>query len=355
MSLITNGDFSNGLAGWTVSGAGPTAPTHDPANNRVIFGNGDNDVQDGDRLEQEVALQAGEEYTLTFSASEIGPGVGGFGLNIELIDVNGSGNTQFLDFVVVDNDDTNNITITFTSNFDDPVLRIRGAFGNGGIDSMLILDDFVLTCFTAGTRLRTNRGEVEVQDLKTGDLLVTLPKPEESPETTGAIRRIFRQTISIQLLKLNPKLQPVCIAAGALGGGRPKRDLLVSRQHRMLVQSKIAERMFGMSEVLIPAIKLTKLPGVFVQEAIEDVQYFHVLLDDHEVVFAEGTPTESLFTGPEALKSMSFEAREEILTIFPEIAETNYEPEPARYIPTGHLQKKLIARHLKNNKPLHFI
>ncbi len=354
MSLLTNGDFSNGLAGWTVSGAGPTAPTHDPVNNRVIFGNGDNDVQDGDRLEQEVALQTGEEYTLTFSASEIGLGVGGFGLNIELIDVNGSGNTQFLDFVTVNNDDTNNVTITFTSNFDDPLLRIRGAFGNGGINSMLILDDFVLTFFTAGTRLLTSHGEIEVEELKIGDELVTLPKPGEPPKATSVIRKIYSQTVSSQCMHLNPKLRPVRIAAGALGGGQPTRDLLVSRQHRMLVQSKIAERMFGMSEVLVPAIKFAELSGVSVHEATEDVQYFHVLLDDHKVIFAEGAPTESLFTGPEALKSMSPEAREEILTIFPEIGETGYQPEPARYIPSGHLQKKLISRHLKNNKALHF-
>jgi hypothetical protein len=138
---------------------------------------------------------------------------------------------------------------------------------------------------------------------------------------------------------------------GALGNGLPIRDLLVSRQHRMLIQSKIAERMFGTAEVLISAIKLTKLPGIFVEEGLQEVEYYHLLFDQHEVIYAQGAPTESLFTGPEALKAISPEARKEILMIFPEIAEENYEPSPARFIPEGKLQKALIARHLKNNKP----
>ena len=49
---------------------------------------------------------------------------------------------------------------------------------------------------------------------------------------------------------------------GALGNGLPRRDLLVSRQHRMLVRSSIAGRMFGDKEVLVAAHHLTALPGV---------------------------------------------------------------------------------------------
>ena len=101
-----------------------------------------------------------------------------------------------------------------------------------------------------------------------------------------------------------------------------------------------------------PSIKLIELPGIFVDETIESVEYFHLLFDRHEIIYAEGAPTESLFTGPEALKSLSPEAREEILTILPEVAKLDYSPEPARYIPPGKLQKQLVARHAKNNKPL---
>ena len=131
----------------------------------------------------------------------------------------------------------------------------------------------------------------------------------------------------------------------------PKRDLLVSRQHRMLVSSNVCERMFGQPEALVAAIRLTELPGVFVETGHGDVEYFHLLFDWHEVIFAEGAPTESFFTGPEALKSMLPEAREEILKILPQIGHADYSPEPAFQIPSGKLQKQLVTRHIKNNRP----
>jgi hypothetical protein len=150
----------------------------------------------------------------------------------------------------------------------------------------------------------------------------------------------------------NPNLAPVRIMAGALGNGMPKRDLLVSRQHRMLVSSKVCERMFGQPDALVAAIRLTELPGVFVESVDQGVEYFHLIFDHHEVIFAEGTPTESFSPGPEALKSMSREAREEILTILPEVYDLGYVPEPACHIPSGKLQKNLVARHIKNKLPL---
>ena len=153
-------------------------------------------------------------------------------------------------------------------------------------------------------------------------------------------------------LQAAPKQRPVQITAGALGQGLPLRDLTVSRQHRVLVRSKISERMFGKMEVLVPAVKLVEMPGIFVDEACTTVTYFHLLFDRHQIVYAEDAPTESLFTGPEALKSVSPAARAEILSLFPEVANLDYAPEPARFMPSGKLQRNLIARHLKNKRAI---
>jgi len=168
--------------------------------------------------------------------------------------------------------------------------------------------------------------------------------------STAPVLRVFERCVSAEMLQLFPKLLPVRITAGALGDGLPKRDLLVSRQHRMLVRSKISERMFG-SEVLIPAIKLTALPGIF-EEVVDTVTYHHVLFDSHQVILAEGAPTESLYTGSEALKMVSPAARTEILTLFPELQTESYAPPPAFPIPPGNVQRKLVARHAKNRKPV---
>ncbi|MEL7257604.1 MAG: Hint domain-containing protein [Pseudomonadota bacterium] len=205
--------------------------------------------------------------------------------------------------------------------------------------------DFV-TCFTPGVLIETSAGPRAICDLSVGDQVIN------KDGAAKTIRWIGCRCFDRAALLTNPKLCPIRITAGALGSGLPRRDLLVSRQHRMLVQSKIAERMFGASEVLVPAIALTALPGIYIENDAQSVEYIHLLFDAHEVIFAEGAPSESLFTGPMALRAVKGEALEEILTIFPQLASEDYEPTPACFIPPGKLQKKLIARHARNNKPL---
>lgn len=202
-----------------------------------------------------------------------------------------------------------------------------------------------VTCFTAGTLIETECGPVAIERIRIGDRVLTA-------DGLKTVRWIGQSPVSIVQLVANPKLFPIRITAGALGSGLPKRDLLVSRQHRMLAQSPIAGRMFGTTDVLIHAIKLTELPGIYVDQSVSEVTYYHMLFDDHQVVYAEGAPSESLYTGPEALKAISNEARDEVLALFPELADRGYTPEFATFAPDGKRQKKLVARHLKNGKPL---
>lgn len=216
---------------------------------------------------------------------------------------------------------------------------------NSGPDA-ITPDDIVPVCLARGTLVDTADGPRPVESLAQGDLLPVLSGG------TAPLRLICRRSLGAHALARNPKLRPVRITADSLGPGLPRRDLLVSRQHRMLVASKVVERMFGTREALIPAILLTALPGIYVDETVDRVEYFHLLFDAHQVIFAEGAPTESLFTGPEALKAVSPEARAEILTIFPELAQDDFLPKPACMIPSRRLQKKLVDRHAKNNKPV---
>ena len=201
-------------------------------------------------------------------------------------------------------------------------------------------------CFTRGTLISTPDGERKVQDLCPGDSVF------DSDGNILELRTVMSRLIPADALRFYPKLRPVRICAGALGNGLPHRDLLVSRQHRMLVASKIVERMFGTTEVLISAIKLTTLPGIYVDETVETLEYFHLLFDRHEIILAESAPTESLYLGREALKSVSPDARQEIYAIFPDLKDTDIEPVPARPIPSGQRQKKLVERHAANQKPL---
>jgi len=202
-------------------------------------------------------------------------------------------------------------------------------------------------CFTGGTLIRTPGGKTAIEDLKPGDKVVT------TNGDTPPIRMILTRTLRQSELMKQAQLLPVRIVSGALGQGLPSRDLVVSRQHRMLVQSPIARRMFGTNQVLVSAIRLTDLPGVFVDNDMQKVTYFHLVFDRHVVLFAEDAPSESLFTGPQALKAIAPEARAELFELFPALNEAETTAmEPACPIPSGKRQKKLIARHISNNKPL---
>ncbi|WP_228850123.1 Hint domain-containing protein [Halocynthiibacter styelae] len=197
------------------------------------------------------------------------------------------------------------------SDYSDNTALARGAITGlsslNGISASSLLEQTGIVCFTSDTRIRTPDGEVAIQDLAVDDIVNT-------SGSTAKLRWIDHRKVTQAELLDDPKLRPVRIMAGALGNNRSVRDLLVSRQHRMLVSSKITQRMFNQDSVLVAAIKLTGLPGIFVDDCVEEVEYIHLLFDKHEVIFAESAPSESLYTGTEALKSIAPEARDEIFT-----------------------------------------
>lgn len=201
-------------------------------------------------------------------------------------------------------------------------------------------------CFVAGTRIHTRNGLVRVEDLEVGDEIET-QDGEFQP-----LRLKLNRVVSSDELIERPKLRPIRIEAGALGNQLPVRDLLVSPQHRMHVSSPIVKRMFGTESVLVAATKLTALPGIYVEDAKSEVVYFHLVMDNHEIVFAEGAPTESFYFGDFAIKAMTGEARGELLALFPTALMAGFIPTSARYIPEGRKQRKLVERHRKNNTAL---
>ncbi|WP_022706546.1 Hint domain-containing protein [Paracoccus zeaxanthinifaciens] len=204
-------------------------------------------------------------------------------------------------------------------------------------------DYFAYTaCLTRGTMLRTPAGEVAVETLRPGDLVETL---DDGPQP---LRLMLSRRIGPVELARHDDLRPVRIAADAMAPGQPAADLHVSPQHRMLVRSRVAARMFGGPEVLVAARKLTELPGIDSDERATEVEYFHLVFDDHQVVFANGAPTESFYPGPMGLAALSPEARAEFEAVFPDFGGMR----PARPIPPGGRQRGLVRRHARNGRPL---
>jgi hypothetical protein len=183
--------------------------------------------------------------------------------------------------------------------------------------------EFGIICFAADVAIAVPGGTVPAGKLAVGDRVLTA---DRGPQP---IRWIGRRGLGAAELAARPNLRPIRICAGALGEGLPRRAMLVSPQHRMLIAAEAAERAFGAAEVLVPAKALLGLPGVAVAEDLDGIRYVHFLCDRHEVVFAEGAPSESLLPGPQALRSLAPASRAEVLALFPELARSG-PGQPAR-------------------------
>jgi len=129
-----------------------------------------------------------------------------------------------------------------------------------------------ISCFVAGTMIACPDGERAVETLVAGDLVLTA-NGEAKPVRFLGVRCVD--------LVASPENSPVRIPAGALADGVPSRDLRVSPEHAIMAQG-----------VLVPAGSL--IGGAIDQETMTEVNYYHIQLDDHDVVIANGAPCETL-------------------------------------------------------------
>ncbi|MGP9805246.1 Hint domain-containing protein [Paracoccus sp. NSM] len=203
-------------------------------------------------------------------------------------------------------------------------------------------------CFTAGTLIETARGTLKIEDLREGDLVQTR-------NGMKALRWIGKRRLDAVDLRANPKLLPVIVPAGAFGNGLPKRDISFSPQHRLLIRSAIAERMFGSAEVLVPVKQLVGYAGIDTQGDAQNVTYFHLMFDKHEIVSVEGIEAESLYPGKQALSFLSDDQLTELRSIFPEfdaICEADTLETAVPFL-KGREARSLAARHAKNDRPFY--
>ncbi|WP_298359537.1 Hint domain-containing protein [uncultured Litoreibacter sp.] len=141
-------------------------------------------------------------------------------------------------------------------------------------------------CFLEGTKVYSRSGVVPVEALKPGAELLT--------KDSGYIplRGIGRFTPSALTIRRHPSLLPIIFPKGSIGNNR---DLFVSGSHRVLIQNAKAELLFGETETLAPARSLVGHRGIRIADQIVAPTYYHLLLDQHEVICAEGSWVESLF------------------------------------------------------------
>jgi hypothetical protein len=98
------------------------------------------------------------------------------------------------------------------------------------------------------------------------------------------------------MLAQNPSLQPVRIMADAIAPGVPAQDLVVSPQHRMLIETAATQLWMGEDQVLVKAKDMLHRPGVL-RADVNAVRYIHLMCPAHEIILAENAWTESYQPG----------------------------------------------------------
>ena len=109
---------------------------------------------------------------------------------------------------------------------------------------------------------------------------------------------------------------PVAINSTVLPGAR--RPLLVSPHHRILIEGYHTQLLFGEDEVLASAVHM--IDGYDIRRLVRPlVSYIHLMLDRHEIIYAEGAATESFHAADMGLAALSPEARESMYQTFPQL------------------------------------
>lgn len=134
------------------------------------------------------------------------------------------------------------------------------------------------TCFARGTFITTQKSDVAIEDLAPGDQVLTA--------TSGwqPVRWIGQRTVDLAAWpdSATRHVQPILIAAGALGEQFPNRDLVISACHSVVIGNTYIP-----AGNMVNGVSITTLPN------LDSVTYYHVEFDHPEVVFANGLPAES--------------------------------------------------------------
>lgn len=173
-------------------------------------------------------------------------------------------------------------------------------------------NDVQVPCFVAGTLIDTAQGRKLVETLQPGDLVLTRDHGYMPVSWVG------QRSISAAELAAQSQYRAIIIRAGSLGLNTPEVDTRVSPAHRVLICGPRAQMLFGEQEVLVPAEHLLGQPGI--ERDTAPVTYVHIMFDSHQIVLGDGLWSESFQPAEHSLDGLGADQREEIVSLFPELA-----------------------------------
>ncbi len=185
---------------------------------------------------------------------------------------------------------------------------------------------FIVACFAAGTRIEGAFGPVPVEALREGDLV------RNFAGQLVKVRWLGHRRTDLARHKRPHDVMPVRVRAGAFGDLVPARDLVLSPDHAVFVDGR-----------LVPIRYLINGQSI-VQESRKSVTYWHVELERHDVILAEGMPCETfLDTGNRS----AFENAKGAVQMTPEFARAVWAAEGCAPIVTDPADPVLRALHLR--------
>jgi hypothetical protein len=241
---------------FTVDTAAPTAPVVSSVTDNVGATQGplsNGAITDDNTLTLAGTTEAGATVTLFNGATEVGSTTA---------------------------DGTGAWSATTSTLADGPVsLTVTATDTAGNISAASSTLDFTLTaplCYLAGTRILTPTGQVAIQNLQIGDLVVT------RWQGIQPIKWIGRQSYAAPFIAKNPAKNPVLINAHALGDQLPSQPLAVSPGHSMLLGDTLV-----LAKLLVNGVTITQ------NQTAREVEYFQIELEMHDCVIAEGAWSET--------------------------------------------------------------
>lgn len=185
-------------------------------------------------------------------------------------------------------------------------------------------------CFTPGTRIRTTEGEMAIEDLGPGDRVLTRDDGDQEVLWSG-----HRRMSGARLFAM-PEQRPIRMRRGALGVDRPDSDLIVSPDHRVMVRGPQARELWGEPEVLVRAADLVGDRFVTVDHSLRETWYVHLMLERHEVIWANGLEVETFHPGYMGLDHLEDIQRSALVELRPELAS-----DPQKY---GAPARRMVSR-----------
>jgi len=207
-----------------------------------------------------------------------------------------------------------------------------GATNTGGTDGFgtvfeITDSGYQAPCYCRGTLILAEHGERPVEDLKIGDLVAT--RTGQRP-----IKWIGTRAYDPRFIRGQKSVLPIVISAGALARGVPARDLWVSPEHALYIDS-----------ALVPARLLVNGMTISQVEVVDRAEYFHLEFENHEIIFAEGAAAESYV---ESDNRRGFHNFEEFAALYPDDVRPSFRECATRVTPEtpalAAIRRKLFDR-----------